>query len=69
MSPALINATKPFQTGSPADLVNKSGRFSGHHVLLLSLSGMGRPKLQEAKVSASIHLPFDGFETVDMPLD
>jgi hypothetical protein len=57
------------EVGSPADLLNKKRLFFWHHTLLLLLSGMQRPKLQEIKIRASIHLPLDGFEPVDMALD
>jgi len=38
------------EVGSPADVVNKKGCLSGHHVLLLSLSGMKHTQLQKVEV-------------------
>ena len=50
-------------------MVNKKGFFSGHHMLLLALSGMKHAQLQEVKGGAAIHLPLDGFKTVDLSRD
>jgi hypothetical protein len=57
------------EVGSPADLVNKNDFVSCGPFVYLLLSGMKHAKLQEVKVGASIHLPLDCFETVDMSLD
>jgi hypothetical protein len=57
------------QVGSPADLVNKNDFVSCGPFVYLLLSGMKHAKLQEVKVGASIHLPLDWFEMVDMSLD
>ena len=43
--------------------------LSGRHFLLLSLRDMQHTQLQKIKVGASIPLPLDGFETIDMAFD
>ena len=55
--------------GSPADLVNKNIFLLCCHELFASLGGVEDPHLQEVKVCAPIHLPFNRLQSVDVPLD